>query len=74
MQERHRRDGKPGEANEPQGATMSLTATIVLIGILDLGVVLAVAAIMGVPFTLDRREKKAAIHAIAAPLPNDLAA
>ena len=53
---------------------MSLTATIFLIGILDLGVVLAVAAITSVPFRLHRRKQAAAIQKIAAPLPNDLAA
>jgi len=53
---------------------MSLTTAIFLIGILDLFVVLAVAAIMSVPFKLDRHKDEAAIYAFAAPLPEDLAA
>jgi len=53
---------------------MSLTTTIFLIGILDLFVVLAVAAIMSVPFKLDRRKDEAAIYGFAPPLPEDLAA
>ena len=53
---------------------MSLTTAIFLIGILDLFVVLAVAAIMSVPFKLDRHKDEAAIYAFAAPLPEDIAA
>jgi hypothetical protein len=53
---------------------MSLTTAIFLNGILDLFVVLAVAAIMSVPFKLDRRKDETAIYAFAAPLPEDLAA
>jgi hypothetical protein len=53
---------------------MSLTTAIFLNGILDLGVVLAVAGIMSVPFKLDRRKDEAAIYAFAAPLREDLAA
>jgi hypothetical protein len=53
---------------------MSLTTTIFLIGILDLGVILAVTGIMRVPFTLDRRKDEATVYAFAAPLPEDLAA
>jgi hypothetical protein len=53
---------------------MSLTTTIFLTGILDLFVVLAVAAIMSVPFKLDRRKDKDAIYAFVPPLPEDLAA
>lgn len=53
---------------------MSLNTAIFLNGILDLGIVLAVAAIMRVPFTLDRREDEAAIYSFAAPLSEDLAA
>ena len=53
---------------------MSLNTAILLNGILDLGIVLAVAAIMLVPFTFDRRPDEAAIYAFAAPLSEDLAA
>jgi hypothetical protein len=53
---------------------MSINTAIVLNGILDLGVVLAVAATMLAPFTLDRRRHDAAVHAFATPLPEDLAA
>jgi len=53
---------------------MSLDTAIFLNGILDLGVVLAVAAIMRGPFTLDRRKDEAAIYSFAAPLSEDLAA
>jgi hypothetical protein len=60
--------------SELQGATMSHSTAILVNGILDLGVVLAVAAGMLVPFRLDRRKKDAAVYAFAAPLPEDLAA
>jgi hypothetical protein len=53
---------------------MSLSTAIFLNGILDLGIVLAVTAIMRVPFTLDRRQDEATIHSFAAPLPDELAA
>ena len=53
---------------------MTLTTAIFLNGILDLGVVFAVAAIMSVPFKLDRHKDEAAIYAFAAPIPEDLAA
>ena len=53
---------------------MSLDTAIFLTAILDLGIVLAVAAIMLVPFRLDRREDEAAIYSFAAPLGEDLAA
>ena len=53
---------------------MSVTTAILINGILDLGVVLAVAAVMLVPFRLDRRKDEAAIYAFAAPLPEDIAA
>ncbi|HEY2208936.1 MAG TPA: hypothetical protein VGM80_18225 [Gaiellaceae bacterium] len=53
---------------------MSLNTAIFLIAILDLGIVLAVAAIMHVPFRLDRREDEAPIYSFAAPLGEDLAA
>jgi hypothetical protein len=53
---------------------MSINTAILLNVILDLGVVLAVAAIMLVPLTLDRRKDDAALYAFATPLPDDLAA
>lgn len=53
---------------------MTLHTAILINGIVDLGVVLAVAAIMRVPFTLDRRKDEASVYAFAAPLPEDLAA
>jgi hypothetical protein len=49
-------------------------STAIINGILDLGVVLAVAAIMLVPFRLDRRKDEATVYAFAAPLSEDLAA
>jgi hypothetical protein len=60
------RDGK--------ASCMTLNTAILINGILDLGVVLAVAATMLVPFRLDRRKHEAALYAFAAPLPEDLAA
>jgi hypothetical protein len=53
---------------------MSINTAILVNGILDLGIVLAVAATMLVPFTLDRRKDAAAVYAFATPLPDDLAA
>jgi len=53
---------------------MSLNTAIFLNGILDLGVVLAVAAIIRHPFALDRSQDEAAIYSFAAPLSEDLAA
>jgi hypothetical protein len=53
---------------------MSLHTVILLNALLDLGVVLAVAATMILPFTLDRNDHEAAIYAFAAPLPEELAA
>ena len=53
---------------------MSINSAILLNGILDLGVILAVAAAMLVPFTLDRRKDNATVYAFATPLPVDLAA
>jgi hypothetical protein len=53
---------------------MSFNTVILLNGIVDLGVVLAVAAIMRHPFRFDRRQDEAAIYAFAAPLTEDLAA
>jgi hypothetical protein len=52
---------------------MSPNTAIFLNGLLDLGIVLAVAAIMVVPFTLDRREDEAAIYSFA-PLSQGLTA
>jgi hypothetical protein len=53
---------------------MSHSTAIIINGILDLGVVLAVAAIMLVPFRLNRRKDEATVYAFAAPLSEDLAA
>ena len=53
---------------------MSINTAILLNGILDLGVILAVAATMLIPFTLDRRKDDVALYAFATPLPDDLAA
>ena len=53
---------------------MSLHTLIVLNAIVDLGVVLAVAAIMLVPFTLNRRTEQATVYEFSAPLSEDLAA
>ena len=43
---------------------MTLTAAIVLIALLDLGIVLGVAAVMRVPFRLDRRKATAQVHSL----------
>jgi hypothetical protein len=53
---------------------MSINTVILLNGILDLGVILAVAATMLIPFTLDRPKDEAVLYAFATPLPDDLAA
>jgi len=53
---------------------MTLNTAIFLNGILDLGVVLAVAAVMLVPFGLDRPKREAAVYGFATPLPEELAA
>jgi hypothetical protein len=53
---------------------MTLQTVILVNAILDLGIVLALAAVMAVPCTLDRRRDVASIHAFAAPLRDDLAA
>ncbi len=53
---------------------MSINAVIALNALLDLGIVLAVAMIMRVPFVIDRMRGEAAIYAFASPLPEDLAA
>jgi hypothetical protein len=53
---------------------MSINTAILVTGILDLGVVLAVAAMMLIPFRLDRRKDEATVHAFAEALPDDLAA
>jgi len=53
---------------------MTLHTVILVNAILDLGIVLGLATVMTVPFTLDRRRDEASIHAFAAPLPDDLAA
>jgi hypothetical protein len=53
---------------------MSINTVILLNAILDLAIVLAIAATMLVPFTLDRRKDDVAVYAFASPLPDELAA
>ena len=53
---------------------MSTNTAILLNAILDLGVILAVAGTMLIPFTLDRRKDQRAVYAFATTLPDDLAA
>jgi hypothetical protein len=53
---------------------MTLHTAIILNAALDLGVVLAVAATMLFPFTLDRRRDGAVVYSFADPLPDELAA
>jgi hypothetical protein len=53
---------------------MSLTTAAILIAFLDLAVIAAVAAVMYLPFTLDRRTEVASVHALEAQTPLDLAA
>jgi hypothetical protein len=53
---------------------MTLHTTILANTLLDLGMVLALAAVMAVPFTLDRRREEASVYSFAAPLPDELAA
>ena len=53
---------------------MTLHTAILVNAVLDLGVILAVAAAMLVPFTLDRRKHEATVYAFASPLPEELAA
>lgn len=54
---------------------MTLHTAILVNALLDLGIVLALAAVVCLPFTLDRRKHEAAtVYAFAAPLSEDLAA
>jgi hypothetical protein len=53
---------------------MSINTAILVNGILDLGIVVAIAATMLFPFKHDRRKQDATVYAFAAPLPQDLAA
>jgi hypothetical protein len=53
---------------------MSLNNAIAVNAILDLGIVLGLAAVMAVPFTLDRPRDEASLYSFAAPLPDELAA
>jgi hypothetical protein len=57
-----------------ESGAMSINTAILINGVLDLAIVLAVAATMLFPFTLDRRKQDASVYAFAAPLPQDLAA
>jgi hypothetical protein len=60
------RAGKAGD--------MSIHTAILINGILDLGVVLALAATTLASFTLDRQKYGAELYAFASPLREDLAA
>jgi hypothetical protein len=54
---------------------MTLHNAIFLNALLDFGIVVAVAATMLIPFTLDRpRRREATLYAFATPLPEELAA
>jgi hypothetical protein len=53
---------------------MTLQTAILINAFLDLGVVLAVGAVMLLPFRLDRRKDGAAVYAFAEPFPAELAA
>jgi hypothetical protein len=53
---------------------MTLHTAILINAFLDLGIVLAVTAVMLFPFTLDRRRRDATVYSFAAPLPEELAA
>jgi hypothetical protein len=53
---------------------MTFTSVVILDALLDFGIVAAVAAIMYLPFTLDRVETEASVYDFAAPLPERLAA
>jgi hypothetical protein len=53
---------------------MSLDTAIILNAVRSLGVVLALAVIMRLPFTFDRREREASTSALASPPAEDLAA
>ena len=53
---------------------MTLHTAIIINAFLDLSIVLAVAAVMLLPFTLDRRKHDGAVYDFAAPLPDELAA
>ena len=53
---------------------MTLHTAILANALLDLAIVLAVAATMLLPFTLDRRKHEGAVYAFASPLPEELAA
>jgi hypothetical protein len=53
---------------------MTLHTAILINAILDLGIVLAVAMVMYVPSTFDRRKDDAVVYSFAAPLSEELAA
>lgn len=53
---------------------MTLHTAILVNGILGLAIVLAVGAVMYLPFTLDRRKRETTLYAFAAPFSEDLAA
>ena len=53
---------------------MSPTTAVILTTVLDLAVIAAVAAVMYLPFTLDRRSEHASVHALDAQTPLERAA
>jgi hypothetical protein len=56
---------------------MTIATLAVLNGLLVLGLVALLAAVMRIPFSIDRAETEpaeASVHAFASPLPLDLAA
>lgn len=54
---------------------MTIHTAILVNAVLDLAIVLALAATMLVPFTLDRRRRdEGTVYAFASPLPEELAA
>jgi hypothetical protein len=63
-----------GEKTTAKEQSMTLHTAILINAFLDLGVVLAVAAVLIVPFMLDRHKHEAALYTFAAPFSEDLAA
>jgi hypothetical protein len=53
---------------------MSLTTVVVLTAVLDLGVIAAVAAVMSLPFILDRGSEPAPVQELEMQAPLELAA
>jgi hypothetical protein len=53
---------------------MSLTTAVIFIAVLDVCLIAALAAVMYLPFTLDRRIEPASVHALEAQTPLERAA